>query len=184
MPSWWCRRVGLLSYRLSPNHAILFVLYIMLLLTETSFWTSELGLLTSNWTRSSSISQMQEIYYRRQTRPRFLWSAGKGNLCFAERDLNALWGSGDECIICPCLPNVQSLENKWDEVKARISFERDIKNCNIWCFTESWLNAALPRPPFGKYDHNYILLIPAYRQKFKQEALVTVYKKVVRWSRC
>ena len=24
---------------------------------------------------------------------------------------------------------------------------------------------ALPRPPFGKFDHNSILLIPAYNQK-------------------
>ena len=37
---------------------------------------------------------------------------------------------------------------------------------------------ALPRPPFGKSDHNTILLIPAYKQKLKQEAPVT--KKVVR----
>ena len=29
---------------------------------------------------------------------------------------------------------------------------------------------ALPRPPFGKADHDSILLIPAYRQKLKQEA--------------
>ena len=40
---------------------------------------------------------------------------------------------------------------------------------------------ALPRPPFGKSDHNFILLIPAYKQKFKQEAPVTrANKKVVR----
>ena len=30
---------------------------------------------------------------------------------------------------------------------------------------------ALPRPPFGKADHDSILLIPAYRQKLKQEGL-------------
>ena len=32
---------------------------------------------------------------------------------------------------------------------------------------------ALPCPPFGKSDHNYILLIPAYKEKLKQEAPVT-----------
>ena len=37
---------------------------------------------------------------------------------------------------------------------------------------------ALPRPPFGKSDHNSILLIPAYKQKLKQEAPVTTK----RWS--
>ena len=32
---------------------------------------------------------------------------------------------------------------------------------------------ALPRPPFGKSNHYSILLIPAYKQKLKQEAPVT-----------
>jgi hypothetical protein len=32
---------------------------------------------------------------------------------------------------------------------------------------------GLPRPPFGKSDHNSILLTPAYKQKLKQEAPVT-----------
>ena len=39
---------------------------------------------------------------------------------------------------------------------------------------------ALPRPPFGKSDHNYILLIPAYKQKLKQEVPVTHSKQ--KWS--
>ena len=38
------------------------------------------------------------------------------------------------------LANVQSLNNKIDELRSRISYQRDIKNCNILCFTESWLN--------------------------------------------
>ena len=39
---------------------------------------------------------------------------------------------------------------------------------------------ALPRPQFGKSDHNSILLIPAYKQKLKQEALVT--RTIKTWS--
>ena len=39
---------------------------------------------------------------------------------------------------------------------------------------------ALPRPPFGKSDHNYILLIPAYKQKLKQEVPVT--RSIRKWS--
>ena len=38
------------------------------------------------------------------------------------------------------LANVQSLDNKLDEVRTRISYQQDIKNCNILCFTELWLN--------------------------------------------
>ena len=37
------------------------------------------------------------------------------------------------------LANVQSLDNKVDKLRARISFQRDIRDCNILCFTESWL---------------------------------------------
>ena len=37
------------------------------------------------------------------------------------------------------LANVQSLDNKLDEVRSRISYQQDIKNCNILCFTESSL---------------------------------------------
>ncbi|KAM9503804.1 uncharacterized protein ACWYII_000907 isoform 1-T7 [Salvelinus alpinus] len=38
------------------------------------------------------------------------------------------------------LANVQSLENKITELRGRLNYQRDIKNCNILCFTESWLN--------------------------------------------
>ena len=39
---------------------------------------------------------------------------------------------------------------------------------------------ALPRPPFGKSDHNSILLIPAYKQKLNQEAPGT--QSIKKWS--
>jgi hypothetical protein len=37
------------------------------------------------------------------------------------------------------LSNVQSLDNKVDEIRARVAFQRDIRNCNVLCFTETWL---------------------------------------------
>ncbi len=40
------------------------------------------------------------------------------------------------------LANVQSLDNKMDDLRARISFQRDIRDCNIICLTE---NGSLPR---------------------------------------
>ena len=39
---------------------------------------------------------------------------------------------------------------------------------------------ALLCPPFGKSDHNSILLIPAYKRKLKQEAQVTW--SIKKWS--
>ncbi|KAK1797598.1 hypothetical protein P4O66_000791 [Electrophorus voltai] len=41
------------------------------------------------------------------------------------------------------LPNVQSLDNKLNNLRARIKFQRDIRDCNLLCFTESWLNPAV-----------------------------------------
>jgi hypothetical protein len=38
------------------------------------------------------------------------------------------------------LANVRSLENKLDKLHSRLSYQRDIKNCNILFFSESWLN--------------------------------------------
>ncbi len=35
------------------------------------------------------------------------------------------------------LANVQSLENKMDDLRAGISFQRDIRDCNILCLTET-----------------------------------------------
>ena len=37
------------------------------------------------------------------------------------------------------LTNVQSLDNKVDEIRVRVAFQRDIRDCNILCFTETWL---------------------------------------------
>ncbi len=42
------------------------------------------------------------------------------------------------------LANVQSWENKMDDLRARISFQRDIRDCNILCLTETWLTPTVP----------------------------------------
>ncbi len=42
------------------------------------------------------------------------------------------------------LANVQSLENKMDDLRARISFQRDIRDCNILCLTETVAHADGP----------------------------------------
>ena len=38
------------------------------------------------------------------------------------------------------LANMQSLENQMYDLQSRLYYQPDIKNCNILCFTESWLN--------------------------------------------
>ncbi len=42
------------------------------------------------------------------------------------------------------LANVQSLENKMDDLRARLSFQQDIRDCNILCLTETWLMPSVP----------------------------------------
>ncbi len=42
------------------------------------------------------------------------------------------------------LANVQFLENKMDDLRARISFQLDIRDCNIFCLTETWLTPTVP----------------------------------------
>ncbi len=42
------------------------------------------------------------------------------------------------------LTNVQTLENKMDDLRARISFQGDIRDCNILCLTETWLTPTVP----------------------------------------
>ncbi len=39
---------------------------------------------------------------------------------------------------------IQSLENKMDDLRARISFQRDIRDCNILCLSETWLTTSVP----------------------------------------
>ncbi len=38
---------------------------------------------------------------------------------------------------------VQALDNKLDNLCARISFQQDIRNCNVLCFTETRLNPGI-----------------------------------------
>ncbi|KAK3567779.1 hypothetical protein QTP86_026457 [Hemibagrus guttatus] len=42
------------------------------------------------------------------------------------------------------LANVQSLENKLDDLRTKVKFKRDIQDCNLLCFTETWLHPAVP----------------------------------------
>ncbi|CDQ99814.1 unnamed protein product [Oncorhynchus mykiss] len=37
------------------------------------------------------------------------------------------------------LANVQSLVNEEDEIRARVAFQRDIRDCNMLCFEKTWL---------------------------------------------
>lgn len=42
------------------------------------------------------------------------------------------------------LANVQSLENKLCELRAWISFQREMRDCCVICLTETWLSDKVP----------------------------------------
>ncbi len=42
------------------------------------------------------------------------------------------------------LPNVQSLDNKICELRARISYQRETRDCCVICLTETWMSAMVP----------------------------------------
>ncbi len=55
------------------------------------------------------------------------------------------------------LANVQSLENKMDDLRARISFQRDIRDCNILCLSETWLTTSIPDTAVTPSDNFSVL---------------------------
>ncbi len=56
------------------------------------------------------------------------------------------------------LTNVQSLENKMDDLRARISFQWDIRDCNILCLTETWLTPTVPDTAVTPAADNFSVL--------------------------
>ncbi len=54
------------------------------------------------------------------------------------------------------LANVQYLENKMDDLRARISFQRDIRDCNIFCLTETWLTPTVPDTAVTPSDNSVL----------------------------
>ncbi len=55
------------------------------------------------------------------------------------------------------LANVQSLENKMDDLRARISFQWDIRDCNIFCLTKTWLTPTVPDTAVTPSDNFSVL---------------------------
>ena len=118
------------------------MLLLLSLMTEKSFLTSE-RLLTSKWTNIFYLTSLtRRIYCFLETRPKsqsFTWRKDW------EKEVG---GQGVRIrrrvskppLLSVLLANVQSLENKLDDLRLRLSYQRDIENCSILCFTKSWLN--------------------------------------------
>ncbi len=55
------------------------------------------------------------------------------------------------------LANVQSLENKMDDLRARTSFQWDIRDCNILCLSETWFTPSVPDTAVTPSDNFSVL---------------------------
>ncbi len=55
------------------------------------------------------------------------------------------------------LANRQSLENKMDNLRAWISFQWDIRDCNILCLSETWLTPSVPDTAVRPSDNFSVL---------------------------
>eukprot|EP00061_Rhincodon_typus_P007808 g29868.t1 len=42
------------------------------------------------------------------------------------------------------LANVQAIENRTDELRSRCNYQRELRDCCVLCFMETWLNPAIP----------------------------------------
>ena len=70
--------------------------------------------------------------------------------------------------------NIGKLKSVWPNFYQHVKCATRGKQILDHLYSIHWdAYKTLPHPPFGKSDHNAILLIPAYKQKFKQEAPVT-----------
>ncbi len=70
------------------------------------------------------------------------------------------------------LANVQSLENKMDDLRARISFQQDIRDCNILCLTETWLTPSVPDTAVRPSDNFSVLQMDRTAEAGKKTKVV------------
>ncbi len=70
------------------------------------------------------------------------------------------------------LANVQSLENKMDDLRARISFQQDIRDCNILCLTETWLTPSVPDTAVRLSDNFSVLRMDRTAEAGKKTKVV------------
>ncbi len=73
------------------------------------------------------------------------------------------------------LANVQSLDNKMDNLRARISFQRDIRDCNILCLTETWLTPSVPDMAVRPSDNFSVLRMDRTAQAGKKQRWWSVF---------
>ena len=114
------------------------------LMTENNFWTSEKRLLTVDWKKlfplTSPTRRISCFHWNRPRSTPFAWRKDEKEAAYRGTLLKILRRARKLPLPSILLANVRSLENKIDDLRLWLSYQQAIKNCNILCFTETWLN--------------------------------------------
>ncbi len=79
------------------------------------------------------------------------------------------------------LANIQSLENKMDDLRARISFQWDIRDCNIFYLTETWLTPSVPDTAVTPSDNFSVLQMDRMAEAGKTKGGVVCFMINKKW---
>ncbi len=67
------------------------------------------------------------------------------------------WGKGLTVLLYRAFCSLSPiLGDKMDDLRARISFQRDIRDCNIICMTETWLTPSVPDTAVTPSDNFFL----------------------------
>ncbi len=125
-------------------------------MTKEHFWTLDTAALTWFRTLYPRIQRGHWRYFgtQRWTKATGITTGGERNTLESNRLRERAHSPPLPSIL---LANVQSLENKMDYLRASISFQRDIRDCNILCLTKTWLTLSVPDTAVRLSDNFSIL---------------------------
>ncbi len=130
-------------------------------MTKEHFWTLDTAALTCFWTLYPRIQRGQRRFFGtpRLTKATRIIPEGERNTRGRRAGIRDRLRNKAHSPPLPSilLANVQSLENKMDDLRARTSFQRDIRDCNILCLSETWLTPSVPDTAVTPSDNFSVL---------------------------
>ncbi len=130
-------------------------------MTKEHFWTLDTAALTCFWTLYPRIQRGHWRFFGtpRLTKATRIIPGGERNTRGRRAGIRDRLRKRAHSPPLPSilLANVQSLENKMDDLRARISFQRDIRDCNILCLSETWLSPSVPDTAVTPSDNFSVL---------------------------
>ncbi len=117
-------------------------------MTKEHFWTLDTAALTCFWTLYPRIQRGHWRFFGtpRLTKATRIIPGGERNTAGDALEFGTDWETKLTAPLSPvfCSQMSQSLENKMDDLRARTSFQRDIRDCNILCLSENMAHSLGP----------------------------------------